>query len=340
MQIPRRTGKSGQDWDKKITPLERAREQELRATGETDDRGGRVVLWYCNAGGVAPVKARIQPGIADDLPALLSRLAVEIGWPGVMEPAPPALHAHPDRALAVWARVWQVREHADLRLLLFWDERDMLQGAAEWRTPEGHAREHTSLSAIVTLLYRVAVHPQASASPHGLLLAGNRALEAGDYPAALACYEDAVRDLPRHAEGHRNLALALARLNRWEEAADIMDAAWQLAPRDAAMGQEYLALLTDAGILAAKNGAWKQAAEHFLRVLGHWPDEATALANLGNIRLREQRLPEARAIFRRFLRLHPEHGAAREVRQALQRIERECGGKGEEEKGGRGESHQ
>jgi len=301
-----------------MAPSERKRDEELRHAVETDDLGGLVIIWYRTAGGVAPLEARIQPGIVDDMPSLLSSLAAEIGWPAVT--TSPTLGRKSEDTLAVWARVWQVREHADLRLVLYWDAQETLQGAAEWRTRDGHASPHSSLDALVTLLRRVAVHPQASASPHGLLLAGNRALEAGDYPTAIACYEAAARDLPRHTEAHRNLALALARVNRWDDAAAMMASAWKLAPRDAALEQEYLALVTDAGILAAQHGDLVQAAEHFLRIISHWPDEPTALANLGNIRLREHRLPEARAIFRRFLRHHPDHAAAKEIRLALETI--------------------
>lgn len=323
MQIPRRAGKSGADWERKMAPYERKREEELRQAAGSDDLGGLVIIWYRTAAGVASVDARIQPGIVDDLPSLLSSLAAEIAWPAVT--GPPTLGRQAERALAVWARVWQVREHADLRLVLYWDEEETLHGGAAWRSSDGDERESASLSALVTLLNRVAVHPQASESPHGLLLAGNRALEAGDYSTALACYEAAVRDLPRHAEAHRNLALALAHVNRWDAATEMMAVAWQLAPRDIALEREYLALATDAGILAAKQGELALAAEHFLRILSHWPDEPTALANLGNIRLREHRLNEARAIFRRFLRHHPDHAAAKEIRLALDAIGEEEG---------------
>ena len=80
---------------------------------------------------------------------------------------------------------------------------------------------------------------------------------------------------------------------------------------------EYLALETDAGIAAAQQQDFARAATHFLRILSLQPDEPTALANLGNLRLREGRLPEARAIFLRFLRFHPTHPAAETIRLAL-----------------------
>ncbi|HEY3378504.1 MAG TPA: tetratricopeptide repeat protein, partial [Armatimonadota bacterium] len=264
----------------------------------------------------------IQPGVADDLPSLLSTIAGQIGWPGVVTrgDAPPMAAS---AVIALWASVWQVRERADLRLVLHWDTQGRLHGEVEYRALDGTVHAPCTLSALVSKLHHLAAHPHASTSPHGLVVVGNRAMEAEDFAAARASYARAVEDLPRHPEAHRNLALALARLGLWEEAVTGMQRAWELAPGDEAVAQEYLAIVTRAGVAAVQAGNTVSAATHFLDILRVWPDEATALANLGNLRVREGRRREARAIFRRFLRRHPQHAVAKEIRLALDALEEE-----------------
>jgi tetratricopeptide (TPR) repeat protein len=296
---------------RRVAALDRTREAALRRRADRDDSGGTAVLWYRTPVGIDSAAIGIQPGVADDLPSLLSALAPEFGWPGAPATARGA------EVVAAWARVWQVRAQADLRLLLWWEPDGTFHAEASLRGLDGHDQPLPEAPEIAALLDTLAAAPQSSASPHGLLLAGNRALNAGDYPAARDCYARAAADLPRHPEAHRNLALALAHLGEWDAAAEAMGTALALAPGDPALGQEYLALETDAGVQAAQRGALEEAGAHFLRVLAHWPDEPTALANLGNIRLRERRSAEARAIFRRFLRHHPDHPAAAQIRTAL-----------------------
>ncbi len=230
---------------------------------------------------------------------------------------PPAL---PEQAIAVWARVWQVHELADLRLRLWWDPHGEVHGAAELLTPVGESQPLLAQTALLAELDCVARQPQSSASPHGLLLAGNRAMRAGDYAAARDCYLRAQPDLSHHLALHHNLGLALAHLGQWEEAARQMQQSLELAPRDKALQAEYLALETDAGIDAVRREDYACAAEHFLRILSLPSDEPTALANLGDLRVREHRFPEARAIFHRFLRFHPTHPAADKIRLALEEI--------------------
>lgn len=318
MPIPRRQGLEAGDWQRRVAPHERTRARAVQRAAVRDDLGGAGAIWYRTAAGVAPYRLGILPGVADDLPSLLSTLSVEVAWPGA--PPPAAASMPPDRAVAVWIRVWQVRDGGDLRVFLYWDAGEAFHAAVELETPGETPRPVLDGPGTIALLDRVAVRPQASESPHGLLLAGNRSMETGGFATARALYERAARDLPRHPEVHRNLALALARLDEWEAAAACMRNARALAPADLALEQDFLALETDAGIHAVEAGKSEQAAAHFLRILQQWPDEPTALVNLGNLRLREGRVPEARAIFRRFLRLHPGHAAAAKVRLALQQL--------------------
>lgn len=314
MAIPSRLGMDEKRWQRKIAERDRARDSQLRKTDDPTDSGGIVVTWHRTDSRLESGLLKVQPGIADDLLSLLSSLAAEIAWPGLSGPTggEPA-----ERAVGLWARVWQVREAMDLRIVLHWDPTGVLHAAAGLRARDGTEKPLLDTLEVVELLDRTAAVPETSQSPHGLVLAGNRALEAGDYAVAKEHYQRALNDLPRHPEAHRNLALALARLGEWEVAAPAMSAALELEPDDPVLRAEYLALETDAGVEAVRQNDLHRAAEHFLRILERWPDEPTALANLGNLRLREGRLREARAIYRRFLRHHPDHPAAAKIRLAL-----------------------
>ncbi len=324
MPTPARRGIDEDKLLRKMAPLERERDKELRRPADPTDSGGVACIWYRDsADRLRNGVLIIQPGIGDDLSSLLSSLAVEIAWPGapaaeVSASAPPP--APPEQAIAVWARVWQVHEQADLRVLLWWDVQQQLHGAVELQTREGDTRPLLNLTALLAVLDRVAAQPESSTSPHGLVLAGNRAMRAGDYTTARDCYLRAQQDLPHHLELHHNLGLALAHLGQWEEAARQMQQSLEMNTRDPALQAEYLALETDAGIDAVRRQDLTRAAEHFLRILSLQPDEPTALANLGNLRMREGRLPEARAIFLRFLRFHPSHPATEKIRLALAEI--------------------
>jgi tetratricopeptide (TPR) repeat protein len=56
--------------------------------------------------------------------------------------------------------------------------------------------------------------------------------DAGDYPGALACAEEAARQAPRSVEAHHNRAVALLHLDRLDEARDALALALALAPDD------------------------------------------------------------------------------------------------------------
>jgi Flp pilus assembly protein TadD len=315
--IPTRPGLDTGSLQRRFAPLDAARAKALRRLDDLTDSGGAAVLWYRGRRGIDSAKLAIQPGVADDLPSLLSALAGEIGWPG----APAPLGTHPAEAvLAAWARVWQVCEDADLRLALWWDDAGVFHGEATLLPRDGAPRPLADTATLAAQLDTVARHPAMSQSPHARLLAGNAAMHDEDFPRARDLYAGAARDLPRHVEAHRNLALALARLGDWPAAAAAIRAARALAPGDPMLAQEYLALESDAGVAAVQSGDLERAAGHFLQILALWPEEPTALANLGNLRLREGRQSEARAIFHRLLKHHPTHPAAEKIRLALREM--------------------
>jgi tetratricopeptide (TPR) repeat protein len=56
--------------------------------------------------------------------------------------------------------------------------------------------------------------------------------DAGDYPGALVCAEEAARQAPRSVEAHHNRAVALVHLDRLDEARDALALALALAPQD------------------------------------------------------------------------------------------------------------
>lgn len=314
---PHRVGLDTGSLHRRVAPLEKARTTALRRSTDPTDSGGVAVIWYRLPGQIESAKLAIQPGIADDPPSLLTALAGEIAWPD----APAAEGSFPAAAaIAVWARVWQVRERADLRVLLWWEADGAFHGEAGLAPIDGETRPLMDTAELAARLDAVARAPARSASPHALLLEGNAALRDDDFATAREIYARVLRDLPRHVEAHRNLALALAHLNEWVAAAEAMRAAVTLAPADPILGEEYVALETDAGIRAVREDDLARAANHFLHVLAIWPEEPTALANLGNLRLREDRKKEARAIFQRFLKRHPKHPAAAQIRQALRAI--------------------
>jgi len=302
----------------RVAPLDRAREKALRRVEARDSLGGVAVVWYRRADALVSDKLAIQPGVADDPPSLLTALSGEIGWPGAV---PAEGKYPPDTAVAAWARVWQVCDGADLRVLLWWDAEGAFHGEAALLPLEGEPRPLLAAEALARQLDDVARAPRGSASPHGLLLAGNAAMREEDYARARDAYARAAEALPTHLEAHRNLALAHARLGEWEAASVAMRTALALGGADPALAGEFLALETDAGVAAVQQGNLEHAAAHFLRILERWPDEPTTLANLGNLRLREGRSNEARAIFRRFLKHHPDHPAAEKIRLALREME-------------------
>lgn len=317
MRRPVRTGIPLAEWEQRLIPFLRQRDHAVRDAADPSDLGGMVVIWSRWEQRITSEQRLIQPGVADDLPSLLSALAVETAWPGVTAMPP----AQADTAIAVWACAWQVRAQADLRLALYWDPQGEPHLDAVMRPRTGSPYPAMEPEDLRRLLDRMAQRPQTSETPHGYLLAGNRAMEAGEYATARACYAQAVRDLPHHVEAQRNLALADARLGDWTAATAAMRRARALAPQDSELLREYLALETQAGVAAARAGELEAAAAYFLGILREWPQEPTALVNLANIRLREGREREAMAIFRRFLHLHPAHAAADEVRLALAKLD-------------------
>ena len=167
---------------------------------------------------------------------------------------------------------------------------------------------------------------------------GNALMQVQRMAEAVACYEQALRLKPG-ADVHYDLGVALAGLDRCDEAAahlrtalalapDLPKAHYQLArlaelagrPADAEREyQETLRLAPDhaqahanLGLLLAQSGRLAPAAEHFRIVILLQPGDADAHANLGNVLLLQGRAREAIVQYEEALRLRPDDLRTRE----------------------------
>jgi tetratricopeptide (TPR) repeat protein len=167
---------------------------------------------------------------------------------------------------------------------------------------------------------------------------GNALMQVPRTAEAVACYEQALRLKPG-ADVHYDLGVALAGLDRRDEAAAHLRTALALAPdlprahyqlarlaelagRPADAEREYLETLRLApdhalaharlGLLLAQSGRLAPAAEHFRIVVHLQPGDADAHANLGNVLLLQGQAREALAQYQEALRLRPDDPRTRE----------------------------
>ncbi len=167
---------------------------------------------------------------------------------------------------------------------------------------------------------------------------GNALMQVRQAAEAVARYEQALRLKPG-ADVHYDLGVALAELDRRDEAAAHLRAALALAPdlprahyqlarlaelagRPADAEREYLETLRLApdhalahaklGLLLAQSGRLAPAAEHFRIVIHLLPGDADAHANLGNVLLLQGQAREALAHYEEALRLRPDDPRTRE----------------------------
>jgi tetratricopeptide (TPR) repeat protein len=167
---------------------------------------------------------------------------------------------------------------------------------------------------------------------------GNALMQVRRAAEAVACYEQALRIKPG-ADVHYDLGVALAELDRRDEAAAHLRTALTLAPdlpgahyqlarlaelagRPADAEREYLETLRLApdhapahaklGLLLAQSGRLAPAAEHFRAVIRLQPGDADAHANLGNVLLLQGQAREALAQYQEALRLRPDDPRTRD----------------------------
>lgn len=172
----------------------------------------------------------------------------------------------------------------------------------------------------------------ARATAFQLARAGALLLAAGAPQEALDVAEAFVERFPQDIEAHLLAAQASTELRMGRRAERAIEQAAALAPEDvrpplalaelrerqgdlsgaiAALAQAYEKHRQDAGVaprygqLLSRNGQLEQAAQ----VLGAWTrrnEDAQALAELGFVRYRQERLDDATALLRRALRKEPE----------------------------------
>ena len=115
--------------------------------------------------------------------------------------------------------------------------------------------------------------------------------------------EEACALNPELAAAQSNLGVALRALGRREEAAERFRTAARLQPRNAEAHANLGVTLTELGAVQEAEAALEAA-------VALAPDWADGWYNLGNARLRQLRLPQAEAAYRRALALAPGHAEA------------------------------
>jgi tetratricopeptide (TPR) repeat protein len=124
------------------------------------------------------------------------------------------------------------------------------------------------------------------------------ALDAAHLSGSLEAYRRALAISPTYFEARSNLAAALARQGRLEEAATEYRTLLAQTPTSAVAEN-------DLGALLVRLGRPEEAAAHFERAARFDPASAPAQNNLGNVRLRQNDLAGAVSCFQRALQLDP-----------------------------------
>lgn len=133
-----------------------------------------------------------------------------------------------------------------------------------------------------------------------LIVRARVAMMDGDFPFALATLEDANTLAPEHATvlGLRALALFDMVQN---------DAAYETAMACLARYPDQHEALIVAGSVALARQAIDESETHFTRALNRLPNSGRCLSGLGQVRMLQSRLPEARDILRHAVITMPDH---------------------------------
>lgn len=147
-------------------------------------------------------------------------------------------------------------------------------------------------------------------------VAGVRAYQEGDFSAALAHLQNALRRAPDHPGALYQAATSYFRLRRYGDCAALAERFLAAAPSEVGatqvLGHAYYTL-----------GEYERALEHYGRVVAASPDSVEAWRGLGLARLRLGDPAKAVAALDKALELRPKHGDALVWRaQALVELER------------------
>lgn len=142
------------------------------------------------------------------------------------------------------------------------------------------------------------------------LAAGDRHMEARQYPEAVKAYQQAIENSPADADLRSKLGLAFAAMGDREGARQEYERALKTNP-ESVNARNYL------GALLMQKEMWKEAVEQFREVLLRVPNHADARNNLGIAYYQLGRLPEAEAELRKALMLRP---GSKEIKVNLEKI--------------------
>jgi tetratricopeptide (TPR) repeat protein len=142
-----------------------------------------------------------------------------------------------------------------------------------------------------------------------LLARGGEALVNGRLEEAEAFYRRAVELAPDHVEAQRNLAVALTRSGRFQEAEEVLQAALRRRPGEALL----LFDLANAQLARAQlaQGGAEEALASFGQAVAAAPDFEAARFNQANALMQFQRYGEAEAALRELLAIAPGHAQGR-----------------------------
>jgi arylsulfatase A-like enzyme/Flp pilus assembly protein TadD len=153
----------------------------------------------------------------------------------------------------------------------------------------------------VTILARLSrEHPESRVFQQ---MYGRASAHAGDLPAALTAYRDAVKRWPRDADLYHGLATVARDAGRRDEAINAEKAALTIDPADAAAHNGL-------GLLAVDAGKFSDASALFERATALDPTNASYWVNLGNAQRELANITAADGAYRRALDLNPQSADA------------------------------
>lgn len=163
---------------------------------------------------------------------------------------------------------------------------------------EFEARRHDTAEAIV-----VEILKQASGHAPSYALRGAIWMARGDAERAALNFAHATRLDPESVAFRNNLAQALGRSGRFDQALAQFEAAIDMAPDDVSLRANFAVLLRDFSRPS-------EAEAHLRHALQHSQQDAALLGSLGNVLTDDGRPVEAEAAYRAALRAAPESAAA------------------------------
>jgi len=133
---------------------------------------------------------------------------------------------------------------------------------------------------------------------------GTRLLSQGNYASAAQNYEQAVAISPDQEDLHFNLAIALAKLGKTDDAKKHYEEALRIFP-------EYGEAHNNLGNLLMQEGKMEEAIDHLREAVKSMPENASFHNNLGTAFGRQGKVAEALAEFEQAVKLSPAYVEAR-----------------------------